>query len=634
MNTKMKWFTAVSCAIVALSVCTACQDDDMNQQPTDPATNVHTYRIVADVDAAPDGKGTRALTEDASNLIHSNWLQNDKMIAYCLKDNNSSKETQYNLLQSANAGKRSKFDGTFKSVNAITTNDEICFFYPGAASAGNDATINSTMRFTGDGKKTPLVYYEKQPTIKQTVELNLTEQDGTAKTIGEKFDYQWAKFKPSAVNGTDVKVKWLKMQRLIAIWGLRFASKDDGILKNIDQVYISGIKSLDVLDLGTGKFVDDNTNEENDNIVLKPANNGKLTSADGKYTYAAILPGKYDKVLITVYVGDKCYAREYTNVNLEADKVYHSDVIYMDQVNPQPYVEVQGVKWATGNFIHYKQEGSDNDYWGIAPTQWWISQYDMTDPNLNIKTTSQFTEKDIESDPNDLDLFRFGDIDKATTLKHNNSKGGVVDICKTFWKREGPKGGIQTKMTETEMENSPNLAAWGDIVWYHTKKDNQKYRMPTKADYEKLYKLANAIPAYCVAPTGKHIYGVFFYTNPGARARTLKFPTRPNTLYKYNNVTALVRANKGLFLPFAGRRRDNESKIGYRKLTNGSVAYGQYMSSTVNSVLLSQDFFFGTNEWNLAGNGVTQAKSIRPVWDESSSKTKFNPVYPAFKDIH
>lgn len=331
-------------------------------------------------------------------------------------------------------------------------------------------------------------------------------------------------------------------------------------------------------------------------------------------------------------MGDKCYAREYTNVNLEADKVYHSDVIYMDQVNPHPYVEVQGVKWATGNFIHYGQEGSGKDYWGIAPTQWWISQYDMTDSK--IQTTSQFTEGDIESDPNDLDLFRFGDIDKATTLKHNNCKTGVVEICKKFWKRGGPLGGQQVEMTETEMENSPNLAAWGDIVWYHTKKDNQKYRMPTRADYEKLWNLANAIPAYCVAPTGKHIYGAFFYTNPGARARTKKFPTRPNTLYKYNNVTALVRANKGLFLPFAGRRRDNESKIGFRNLKGGKVAYAQYMSSTVITSPLSQDFFFGTNEWNLSGNGVTQAKSIRPVWDESSSKTELNPVYPAFKNIH
>lgn len=361
MNTKMKWFTAVSCAIVALSVCTACQDDDMSQQPTDPATNVHTYRIVADVDAAPDGEGTRALTEDAKNLIHSNWLQNDKMIAYCLKDNNSSKETQYSLLQNATAGKESLFGGTFKAVNTITTSDDICFFYPGAASAGDDATIKSATRFVGDGKTAPagLVYYERQPTIKQTVELNLTEQDGTAETIGKKFDYQWAKAKPSAINGTDVKVKWVKMQRQIAIWGLRFADDKGQILTKIDSVYITGVKSLDVFDLGTGKFIEDNPNDESDNIVLKPAKKGDtFTSANGKYIYAATLPGSYARVLITVFVGDKCYAREYTNVNLEADKVYRTDVINMEQVVANPYVEVQGVKWATGNFIRYQQSST------------------------------------------------------------------------------------------------------------------------------------------------------------------------------------------------------------------------------------------------------------------------------------
>ena len=637
MNRKFKWLTAASCAIAALSVFTSCQDDDMSQQSTDLATNVHTYRIVADVDAAPNGKGTRALTEDASSVIHSAWLQNDKMIAYCLNDQDQSKEKQYNLLQSANAGQGSKFDGTFKSVKAITASDEICFFYPGAASVGEEATITSTMRMKGDGKEEPLVYYEQQPTIKQTVALNLTEQDGTAETIGKKFDYQWAKAKPSAVNGTDVKVKSVNMQRLIAIWGLRFASKDDGILTDIDQVYITGIKSSDVFDLGTGQFITDNPNDESDNIVLKPANNGKFTSANGKYTYAAILPGTYAKVLITVYVGDKCYAREYENVKLEADKVYRSDVINMDQVNAQPYVEVQGVNWATGNFIHYGVEGSGNDYWGIAPTQWWISQYDMVDPDLNIRTTSQFTKNDIEADPNDLDMFRFGDIDKATTLKHNNSKAEAVDICKKFWKRGGPLGGQQIEMTQTEMENSPNLAAWGDIVWFHTKKDKQKYRMPTKADYEQLYKYANAIPAYCIAPTGKRIYGAFFWTNPGGSTttRTMKFPTgHKKALHRFNDVTALVRANKGLFLPITGRRRDNASKIGFRNLADDRKAYSQYMSSEATASFLSQDFFFGTNELNLAPNGVTQGKSIRPVWDETSSKTEFNPVYPAFKDLH
>ena len=627
MNRKFKWLTAVGCAIAALSVFTACQDDDMSQQSTDPATNVHTYRIVADVDAAPDGEGTRALTEDASSVIHSAWLQNDKMIAYCLNDKDQSTEAKYNLLTSATAGKGSKFDGTFKSVKAITTSDEICFFYPGAASAGNDATINSTMRKTGDGQKDPLVYYEQQPTIKQTVELNLTEQDGTAETIGKKFDYQWAKTKPYSVNGTDVTVRSVKMQRQIAIWGLRFASKNGGIMTSIDSVYISGVKSLDVFDLGTGQFITDNPNDESDNIVLKPANNGKFTSANGKYTYAAILPGTYAKVLIMVYVGSNCYAREYTNINLQADKVYRTDVINMEQVNDKPYVEVQGVKWATGNFIHYGVEGSGNDYWGIAPTQWWISQHYIQDTKTGLWMTSQFKKDGLRSIPEDLDLFRFGDIVSATTLEgalQCHYKSGQWEISKTFFAEDGPyKKPVQSR----------DDAKFGDIVWYYTMNDNQKYRMPRSDELRLLYDKANVMPAYCYSNHGLRIYGAFFYTNNG-EPRKKTFPTRVNALYKYTNVTALVRANKGLFLPITGRRLAGVADIGYRDMTYGGGAYGQYMSSTTGqwAPKLSDDLFFGPTEWNHAPNGKAQAKAIRPVWDSSNGQP--NPVYPAFEGIH
>ena len=92
MNRKFIWLTAASCAVAALVLCTACQDEDMSQQSTDLATGMHTYRLVADVNAAPNGKGTRALTEDASNVLHSAWEQSDKMIAYCLNDKDQSKE--------------------------------------------------------------------------------------------------------------------------------------------------------------------------------------------------------------------------------------------------------------------------------------------------------------------------------------------------------------------------------------------------------------------------------------------------------------------------------------------------------------------------------------------------------------
>ena len=630
MNRKFIWLTAASCAVAALVLCTACQDEDMSQQSTDLATGMHTYRLVADVDAAPNGegtpnaapKGTRALTEDASNVLHSAWLQSDKLIAYCLNDNDKSPEAQYGLLQSATAGQGSKFDGTFKAVNAITTNDYICLFYPGAASQGKGATINSTMRLTGDGKNTPKVYYENQPTIKQTVELNLTEQDGTAKTIGEKFDYQWAKAKPAAVNGTDVKVKAVKMQRQIAIWGLRFANDKGQILTSIDSIYISGVKSLDVFDLGTGKFIEDNVNDESDNIVLTPANKGKFTSANGKYTYAAILPGTYARVLITVFVGDKCYALEYNNIKLEADKVYRTDVINMPQTVANPYVEVQGLKWATGNFIHYVQGSTGKEYWGIAPTQWWISQYHIQDKTTNKWITSQFVHDGLESIPEDLDLFRFGDIAAATNVRSGVYKSGTYDIMKQYYSAGGL---IENKVTDRAK------ATFGDIVWYYTEKKNQKYRMPTGDELKTLYEKANVIPAYCYSNYGQPIYGAFFYTNAGA-TRKKTFPTGVNALHKYTNVTALVRANKGLFLPITGRRVVSSASIGYRDMTYLAGTYGQYMSSISSSIEMSWDASFGPTEWNFSANGKGQAKAIRPVWDSSNGEP--DPVFDAFKDIH
>ena len=77
-----------------------------------------------------------------------------------------------------------------------------------------------------------------------------------------------------------------------------------------------------------------------------------------------------------VYANGKKYEQDYDNVTLAADKVYHTDILHMKPVYPKPWVEVQGVKWATGNFIHYGP--ANGGYWGIAPAQWWISQRAVT----------------------------------------------------------------------------------------------------------------------------------------------------------------------------------------------------------------------------------------------------------------
>ena len=235
--------------------------------------------------------------------------------------------------------------------------------------------------------------------------------------------------------------------------------------------------------------------------------------------------------------------------------------------------------------------------------------------------TSQFKSSPT-SIPEDLDMFRYGDIASATKVNVGEYKSGTKEIAQKYYAEGGP---LKPEVTRDQ-------AKYGDIVWYYTEKDNQKYRMPKAVELKKLYENANVIPAYCYSNYGLRIYGAFFYTNNG-EPRKKTFPTRVNALYKYSNVTALVRANKGLFLPITGRREASNNTMGYRDMTYTAGAYGQYMSSTSSSTEMCTDFFFGPTEWNFDNAGKGYALAIRPVWDPSSSTTP-NPVYPAFKDIH
>ncbi|MBF1556883.1 MAG: hypothetical protein HXO09_06535, partial [Prevotella salivae] len=139
-----------------------------------------------------------------------------------------------------------------------------------------------------------------------------------------------------------------------------------------------------------------------------------------------------------------------------------------------------------------------------------------------------------------------------------------------------------------------------------------------------LYTKANAMPAYCVTEQGTFVYGAYFTTAGAVRVKS--FPTRVKSLYKYTNVTALVRANKGLFLPITGRRTSLSPKIGFRDMNYGAGAYAQYMTSTCITLGLSRDFFFGPTEWNLSANGKAQAKAIRPVWISGEEDSNHKPI--------
>ena len=600
------------CSIV-MSVFTACQSNDVDNDK-DNNTVQHIYTIKAESTAAQDSaEVSRALAVDANNkkVLHSTWAAGDKLIAFVSSDGTSNTRTSYWTIAADKSGKGSTFTGQIaaKGNAKVKATDDLCFFYPGAA-------VGKSIEPVETGKEGNKDYHDEVDHISNLIALNLTRQDGTAETIGKLYDFQYKKVKPKSIEGSTINVSIGDMKRIVSLWGLRFTDNKNHILTNIDSVYISNVKGSDVFDLSTGSFVTNNPADESMNIVVTPPTGQKVSSAGGKYTYISLLPGTYTDVLIMVYVGNKCYKKEYASITFDEGKVYHTDLLSMPEVLPEPYVEVQGIKWATGNFIHYGPE--TGGYWGIAPAQWWISRRavklgsDRKPAANGILQSSQFESSPTQT-TDDVDLFRFGDIKNALNLHGDTYTNRDITVDKYY----APKPLIHREVDRSQAE-------YGDIVRYYTADKKQKYRMPTEADIKNLRDKADAIPAYCVTEQGTFVYGAYFTTAGAVRVKS--FPTRVKSLYKYTNVTALVRANKGLFLPITGRRVTLSPVMGYRDMTYGAGAYGQYMTSTPGTAGMSMDFFFGPTEWNLSGNPKVQAKAIRPVWISGEEDSNHKPV--------
>ena len=622
---KMKFLMAAFCVTTG-SLFTACHDNEIDNNPDNQEVS-RTYRLTANANTAVSTYGIgRALVQDGSNpkLLKSAWLANDEVMAFVLADSARSTETEYSMIKSLQAGQGSIFKGEIKPRSGnLTTDDELCFFYPGVASKGTSRTITPVTR---KKRSNTDYYHEPNDKITNRVELNMSEQDGTVETISKRFDFQWKKVNPSSVQGEDVNVSIGNMERIVSFWGLRFTDKNNQILTNIDSVYISNVKGTDVFNLGTGKYEELNPSDESQNIVITPPAGKKISSAGGKYTYVAMFPGTYKDVIIMVYVGNTCYMREYASLTFDANKTYHSDLLQMQEPQREPYVTVQGIKWATGNFIHYGPE--NGGYWGIAPTQWWISRRAvMLGSNRKevssggTLTTSQFEDTPVQT-TDDVDLFRYGAIEDALQLNRADYKAKNTDIAKKFWNNDRP-------LITHEVNRAQ--AKYGDIVWYYTMNNQQRYRMPNETEMNTLYSNANVRAAFCYTDKGTIVYGAYFTSNNG-ELRVQDFPVGTKAYHKYSNVTALVRANKGLFLPITGYRMTGSNKMIYRDMAWGGDAYGQYMTSTSNWPDYALALWFGAKQWKYVGTAKGQASAIRPVWDESST-TGTDPVYPAFQNI-
>ena len=616
---KLSKLAIVLCGTMAISLA-ACQTDELSDNTAGENTP-KVYHVTVSADAAQGtGTSTRALAVDPANgkRLISEWLVNDELAAFVNGD--EGKQNNYFVLTTDRGGKSAKFIGDIAAAGrSMSTNDNISFLYPAVALKGANKTITPVERreeSVAVGTVSKIISYVPSAKAQKYVSLNLSRQDGTAASLGSRFDYQCKSAHPQKVESDKLDIKIGKLQRLVSFWGLRFTDENNNKLSNIDSIYVSNIKASGILNLTNNTFASDDNYEANKSIAVIPAKGTKFTSANNQYTYIALLPGNYTNVHIMVYSKGKMYEQEYANVNFTADNVYHTDILHMTPVGPKPWVEVQGVKWATGNFIHYGPERGG--YWGIAPAQWWISQRAVTLNNRrkvtnysNGTSTSQFADFPTQK-VEDVDLFRYGHIKEALKLKDNQVFKYSVAGKKLYYP--------SSPGSYTDWDINGTGATRGDIAWYYTKDKHQHYRMPTGAEMKKLYTEARAIPAYCYTDKGTKVYGAYFTTSTSRGYHEFPAKRFVKSIDSYTNVTALIQANKGLFLPYTGLRDPGSDGMKMRDLSNDGNAYGQYMTTDESQWKdRSADFFFGAAEWNWAEHPKTQAKAIRPVWDSGDN---------------
>jgi len=616
---KSSKFAIFLCGTMAFSLA-ACQTDELSDNPAAENTQ-KVYHVTVSADAAQGtNASTRALAVDPANgkRLISEWAMNDGLAAFVNGD--EGKQNNYFVLTTDRGGKSAKFIGDIAAAGrSMSTSDNISFLYPAVALKGTNKTITPVERreeSVAVGTVSKIISYVPSAKIQKYVSLNLSRQDGTAASLGSRFDYQCKTARPQKVEADKLDIKIGKLQRLVSFWGLRFTDENNNKLSNIDSIYVSNIKASGILNITDNTFASDDKYEANKSIAVIPAKGTKFTSANNQYTYIALLPGNYTNVHIMVYSKGKMYEQEYANINFTADNVYHTDILHMTPVGPKPWVEVQGVKWATGNFIHYSYD--NREYWGIAPAQWWISQRAVTLNNRrkvtnysNGTSTSQFADFPTQK-VEDVDLFRYGHIKEALKLKDNQVFKYSVAGKKLYYP--------SSPGSYTDWDINGTGATRGDIAWYYTKDKHQHYRMPTGDEMKKLYTEARAIPAYCYTDKGTKVYGAYFTTSTSGGYHEFPAKRFVKSIDSYTNVTALIQANKGLFLPYTGLRDPGSDGMKMRDLSNDGNAYGQYMTTDESQWKdRSADFFFGAAEWNWAEHPKTQAKAIRPVWDSGDN---------------
>ena len=617
--------TLVATAAFALSFA-SCSDTINDEKASSNGLPKHELTVNV---GSPE---TRSLKVD-NNKVVSYWEDGENFLVYQVT-NPDTRLTSYSFLNPSglpSGAKSARLRGEIEG--ALAKGQELAFLYPGSALQTNmQGSVRSMQRSEDtdvykiiepmeleDGEYVP----SKKPSLRLGV--NISQQEGTLTSLGKLYDLQYGRAAVTDLKDGKATATVNSMSRKVAIWAISFKDKDaNALFTNIDYVAILGVKPTGQLDLKTGNWVD-NGQEGTGTVTLAKKDGSKMNGSNT--FYAAIIPGTYTDVTVMVAANNKYYIAKVKN-----GKQFKEGEIYTNKSVPvsaketdKPYVEVAGVQWAKGNFIHYKDKATNQEYWGIAPAQWWISRYaDIEQRNGVSVVGSQFFKDGYEDNVNDIDLFRYGAIKEALNLTSDNGK--------SMWGNKSLAQKLYTGVLPGAAETTNKAqAVTGDIVWYYTSEKHNKYRMPSKTELASLLDV-NSWAAYCYTDKGNKVYGMYFCdVKPGKTAVKATKLNFKKSFYNLPDVTQEVRLGHGLFLPLNGSRAmaaGLRQYVRYRDLTSRRLVapYSLYMAADMSGTLLENMELVMGDSFRMQHSNMTQGKTIRPVFvSTDKQKDTFAP---------
>lgn len=613
--------TLVATAAFALSFA-SCSDTINDEKAS--SNGLPKYELTVNV-GSPE---TRSLKVE-NNKVVSYWENGENFLVYQVTSPDT-RLTEYSYLSPSGlsgAVKSARLRGEISG--SLAKGQELAFLYPGNALKTNmQGSVRSSVRSEDTDVYKIIEPMEKDgdeyvPSKKPSLRLgvNVSQQEGTLESLGKLYDLQYGRAAVTEMTNGKATATVNSMSRKVAIWAISFKNKDNNALfTNIDYVAILGVKPTGQLDLKTGNWVD-NGQEGTGTVTLAKKDGSKMNGSDT--FYAAIIPGTYTDVTVMVAANNKYYIAKVKN-----GKEFKEGEIYTNKSVPvsaketdKPYVEVAGVKWAKGNFIHYKDKATNKEYWGVAPAQWWISRYaDQGQGDNGTVIGSQFFKENYKDDVNDIDLFRYGAIKEALNLTSDKGKSMPTNkgLVQKWYKGDGMLAAETTDRSQ---------AVTGDIVWYYTYNNHNKYRMPQKSELAGLLNV-NSWAAYCYTDKGNKVYGMYFCDpKPGQTAVKATKLNFKKSFYNLPDVTQEVRLGHGLFLPLNGNRAIASDKVRFRDLTSRRLIspYSLYVSGDIGALLQTWELVMG-DSFRMQTTQHSQAKTIRPVFvSTDNQKDTFAP---------